>query len=126
MPCILILIWGLEVNADTFEVLTIPYDKIFPERYGQNGQHGYHGQYGHNYQRPGYQQPQRPGYQPNYPNYQQTGAGVSAGDWVCRNPSTGDMVPNYLISILKNSAKRLRPYGRCPFLRRPHTTQFPV
>ena len=116
VPCIFLLIWGLEINADTFEILTIPYDKIFPERYGQNGHNyqrpGYQQQRpGYQQQRPGYQQ-QRPGYQqtqspnyqtqrpayqqPNYPNYQQPSATVSTNDWVCRNPSTGDMVTNYL------------------------------
>ena len=92
--------WASEINADTFEIYTIPYEKIFPERYGQNGQ---------NYQKPGFQQSQRPGYQQpqrpmypqnerpvyqnNYPNYQQLGV----NDWVCRNPSTGNMVLIFIV-----------------------------
>lgn len=78
---IIFLIWAVQVNSDTFEVLTVPYEQLFPKGSQASGGGGTR----HQYNLPNFNQ-----YYPKYPHQRPTY--TSNTDWVCRNPSTGDMV----------------------------------
>ncbi|XP_043472925.1 uncharacterized protein LOC122505397 isoform X2 [Leptopilina heterotoma] len=78
---IIFLVWAVEVNSDTFEVLTVPYEQLFPKGPPQGSATRHRQQ--HNM--PNFNQ-----YYPKYPHQQRPY--TSNTDWVCRNPSTGDML----------------------------------